>query len=67
MTAHLPALLDSDNLANALKPVRDEIAAWLGIDDGSPLLRWECGQVETRGAVGVAVTVTAATALPAAG
>ena len=25
--------LDDDNLAGALKAVRDEVAAWLGVDD----------------------------------
>lgn len=55
MTAHLPTRMDGDNLANALKPVRDEIADWLGVDDADGRVRWECGQVETRGAVGVCV------------
>lgn len=57
MTAHIPIRMDGDNLANALKPVRDELAAWLGVDDADGRIRWECGQVETRGAVGVCVTL----------
>ena len=57
MVAHLPRFFDDDNLANALKPVRDEVADWLGIDDGDGRVRWECGQVETRGNVGVCVKV----------
>lgn len=38
-------LLDSDNIHGALKAVRDEVAAWLGIDDGptSPA-SWKVGQ-----------------------
>lgn len=35
-----PRNLDSDNLARSFKAVRDGIADWLGIDDGSPLLTW---------------------------
>jgi hypothetical protein len=57
MTAHIPTRMDGDNLANALKPVRDEIADWLGADDADGRIRWECGQVETRGAVGVCVSI----------
>lgn len=36
--------LDDDNLRGALKAVRDGIAEWAGIDDGSPRWRWEYGQ-----------------------
>lgn len=32
--------LDDDNLRAALKGVRDEIAAWLGVDDRSPQVRY---------------------------
>lgn len=32
--------LDDDNLASAMKPVRDEIAKWLGVDDRDPRVRW---------------------------
>ncbi len=49
--------LDDDNLAGSCKPIRDAVAAWLGIDDGDPRIRWEYGQVETRGAQGVSVKV----------
>lgn len=28
-----PGMLDDDNLVGAMKGVRDEVAAWLGIDD----------------------------------
>lgn len=36
--------LDGDNLQGALKAVRDEVAAFLGVDDGSHLVTWEYGQ-----------------------
>jgi hypothetical protein len=45
---------DSDNLQSAFKAVRDGIAMYLGIDDGSDRLTWRYGQekgVDGRGAV----------------
>lgn len=39
-----PRKLDDDNLRGALKAVRDGVADWLGVDDGSPLITWEYGQ-----------------------
>lgn len=36
--------LDSDNLAAGFKAVRDGVADWLGIDDGSPLVTWRYEQ-----------------------
>ncbi len=36
--------LDGDNLQGALKSVRDGVADRLGVDDGSPLVRWEYAQ-----------------------
>lgn len=36
--------LDTDNLASAFKAVRDGVADWLGIDDGSSALRWHYAQ-----------------------
>jgi hypothetical protein len=32
--------LDDDNLRPALKAVRDVVAAWLGLDDADPRVRW---------------------------
>lgn len=55
---HGRRLLDDDNLTASLKPIRDEVAAQLGIDDGDPRVRWECGQVETRGRQGVSVRIS---------
>lgn len=43
-----PRQLDSDNLQSACKAVRDEIAAWLGIDDRSPLVTWVYQQAPTK-------------------
>lgn len=39
-----PKNLDSDNLATSQKGVRDGVADWLGVDDGSPLLDWQYQQ-----------------------
>jgi hypothetical protein len=51
--------LDSDNAHGALKHVRDQIADWLGIDDGrEDLVTWEVAQ-ETGKPVGVKVVITA--------
>lgn len=36
--------LDTDNLARALKAVRDEVAAWLRVDDADRRVRWVCRQ-----------------------
>jgi hypothetical protein len=36
--------MDDDNLSAALKAVRDGVADWLGVDDGSPLLTWDYRQ-----------------------
>lgn len=57
MTAHLSRYFDDDNLAGALKPVRDELAEWMGIDDGDRRILWECDQTLTRGKPGVCVVV----------
>ena len=44
LTRIAPRRLDSDNLQSALKHVRDAVATWLGIDDGSDRLTWEYSQ-----------------------
>ncbi len=48
--------MDSDNLAAALKGVRDGIADALGVDDGSETIDWIYGQRLSR-PVGVAVSI----------
>lgn len=40
-----PRKLDSDNLASAMKAVRDTIAQCVGVDDGSESIRFEYDQV----------------------
>jgi hypothetical protein len=40
--------LDDDNLAGGCKGVRDQIAAWLGIDDGSDRLTWRYRQEKSK-------------------
>jgi hypothetical protein len=39
-----PRPLDTDNLAGGFKAVRDGVADWLMVDDGSPLLTWVYAQ-----------------------
>lgn len=36
---------DDDNLVAACKPLRDAIAATLGVDDGDPRIQWRCEQI----------------------
>lgn len=36
--------LDDDNLTFSCKGIRDEIAAWLGVDDRTPLVTWRSAQ-----------------------
>jgi uracil-DNA glycosylase len=40
--SHVP--LDDDNLRGALKAVRDEVARWLGVDDGDARVVWRYAQ-----------------------
>ena len=53
-----PRRLDDDNLAAACKALRDGIAEALGVDDGSPTLRWSYGQEQGRPSA-VRVTIEA--------
>jgi hypothetical protein len=51
-----PRKLDSDNNVSAFKHIRDGVADFLGIDDGSDLIRWEYAQeVESRYAVRIQI------------
>ena len=45
--------LDDDNLAAAFKHVRDGIAEWCGLDDGSPRWEWRYEQAIERGTYAV--------------
>lgn len=49
--------LDGDNLAAGYKPLRDAIAAWLGVDDTDDVVEWSYGQVRCSGDEGTIVTV----------
>lgn len=44
ITRIAPRELDDDNLARACKAVRDEVAAFLGVDDRNPQASWAYGQ-----------------------
>ena len=47
--------LDDDNLTQSLKPVRDQVAVWLGVDDRDPRVTWEYAQ--NRGPWAVAIFI----------
>jgi hypothetical protein len=50
--------LDSDNLSRSQKAVRDAIAEWLGIDDGSTTVRYCYAQARSsRDACGVLIEI----------
>jgi hypothetical protein len=51
LTRIAPRVLDDDNLASGFKAVRDGVADWLGINDGSPRLAWRYAQ--RKGATGI--------------
>ena len=44
LTRIAPRVLDTDNLASAMKAVRDGVADALGVDDGSSRLTWRYAQ-----------------------
>lgn len=46
LTRYGSKLLDSDNLAGAFKFVRDQFAKEVGVDDGSPLFKFEYKQIQ---------------------
>lgn len=50
-----PRRLDDDNLAASFKATRDQVAAELGIDDGSERLEWRYRQ--EKGAYGIRVEI----------
>lgn len=49
--------LDDDNLQGSFKHLRDCIAASLEIDDADARIRWEYGQIETKGRTGCTVKI----------
>jgi len=48
---------EHDNLRHGLKPICDCVAYALGLDDADPRVRWQYGQVVTRGEQGVMVRI----------
>jgi hypothetical protein len=40
-TRHGTRRMDDDNLIGAFKAVRDEVARWLGVDDGGEEVTWD--------------------------
>ena len=48
LTRYGKGLLDDDNLAGGFKAVRDEIAAWLGVDDADPRVTWRYAQEKSK-------------------
>lgn len=44
LTRVSPNKCDDDNLSGAMKAIRDAIAAWLGVDDGSDLVKYRYAQ-----------------------
>lgn len=39
--------LDDDNLVGGSKPIRDAVAAFLGLDDNQRFITWEYGQMKS--------------------
>lgn len=58
LTRVAPRVLDDDNLASGFKAVRDGVADWLGIDDGSERLTWRYEQRKERGVYAAEVAVS---------
>ena len=44
LTRVAPRKLDGDNLQSGFKAVRDGVADWLGVDDGSSMIEWQYNQ-----------------------
>jgi hypothetical protein len=49
LTRIAPRRLDSDNLQGGCKAARDEVAAWLGVDDADPRVEWRYEQSKALG------------------
>ena len=48
---------DDDNLIASIKPLRDAIAASIGIDDGDKRIAFQYQQLQTKGREGVLVHI----------
>lgn len=62
-----PRLLDTDAIPGAMKGVRDQLAALLGVTDGPTDLRTTWAYAQHRGAYAVEVRIEAAPAIPTEG
>lgn len=61
LTRVSPRKLDDDNLCGAFKAVRDEVAAYFGVDDADPRLTWRYAQAKGPAKVVIAFEVVAKT------
>ena len=52
-----PRKLDDDNLAHAFKAIRDEVAGYMGVDDGSERWTWQYAQQKGAYAVRIRLAV----------
>ncbi len=51
LTRIAPRKLDDDNLQGAFKAIRDEVAAYFGVDDADPRIRFEYAQAKGKASV----------------
>ncbi len=51
LTRIAPRRLDDDNLQGAFKAIRDEVAAYFGVDDADPRIRFEYAQAKGKASV----------------
>jgi hypothetical protein len=51
LTRVAPRKLDSDNLVSACKACRDQVAEYLGVDDGDSRVTWRYGQLKGKAMV----------------
>jgi len=59
LTRVSPRKLDSDNLAFAFKGIRDEVAAYFGVDDADPRIVWMYAQAKGPACVRIAFALEA--------
>jgi hypothetical protein len=57
LTRVAPRKLDSDNLQSAFKAIRDEVAAYFGVDDADPRIEWRYAQARGKAAVRIEFNV----------
>lgn len=52
---HVGRAMDDDNLRSAFKALRDEVANWLGVDDGGTEVAWEYQQRAGKAGCGITI------------